>query len=556
MTEKHLSNQRFTDFALDPDVVRGIEAAGFEYCTPIQAEALPHLLKGRDVAGQAQTGTGKTAAFLVALFQHLITHPAAESRKDSQPRALILAPTRELAIQIDKDAQLLGKHLDLRIRLVYGGTGYEKQRRDLEAGVDVLIGTPGRAIDYLKQGIYDLGAIQVMVLDEADRMFDLGFIKDIRYLFRKMPHATERLSMLFSATLSLRVNELAYEHMNNPRKVTIEAESITVENVTQRVYFPSNEDKLPLLLGLLKEAGDTRTVVFLNTKYQSERVAHRLEASGFKAGVLSGDVPQNKREKLLERFKAGEINVLVATDVAARGLHIPDVALVVNYDLPQDPEDYVHRIGRTARVGATGKATSFACETYAFSLPDIEAFIGQKIEPASYDQSMLVQPSGQDMERSRGRGRDRKQAGKGERKPRSGDRQPRGRKAGKPKEQRAEDTAPAAEPAKEPPGKPERDVSPTSAKESKQSEKAPSEELSEKAPSEKKEARKEPSRKDTSRESRKDERVRELRKSSRERPASHGESQGDSKGKSPGEPKEPAKQPGTPGRNREIPAVG
>jgi len=419
MTEKHLSNQRFTDFELDPAVIRGIQEAGFEHCTPIQAESLPHLLGGRDVAGQAQTGTGKTAAFLVALYQHLITHPAAAGRAKTQPRALILAPTRELAIQIDKDAQLLGRHLDLRVRLVYGGTGYDQQRRDLQAGVDVLIGTPGRAIDYLKQGIYSLDAVQVMVLDEADRMFDLGFIKDIRYIFRKMPHATERLNMLFSATLSLRVNELAYEHMNNPRMVKIESDKITVDEVTQRVYFPANEDKLPLLVGLLKQAGDTRTVVFMNTKHQSERVARRLQASGFKAGVLSGDVPQNKREALLERFKDGKINVLVATDVAARGLHIPDVSLVVNYDLPQDPEDYVHRIGRTARAGAAGDAICFACETYAFSLPEIEAFIGQKIEPLKYDQSMLVRP-GRDEAMSEVRGKpggkgrgERRGAGKG-----------------------------------------------------------------------------------------------------------------------------------------------
>jgi len=410
MTEKHLSNQRFTDFELDPSILRGIEEAGFEYCTPIQAESLPHLLTGRDVAGQAKTGTGKTAAFLVALFQHLLTHPAPASRTDSQPRALVLAPTRELAIQIDKDARLIGKHLDMRLRLIYGGTGYESQRRALQSGVDVLIGTPGRIIDYLKQGIYSFDALQVVVLDEADRMFDLGFIKDIRYLFRRMPPATERLSMLFSATLSLRVNELAYEHMNNPEKVTIESDKITVDQVTQKVYFPSNEDKLPLLLGILKRAGDTRTVVFMNTKHQSERVAMQLERSGLRAGVLSGDVPQKKRERLLEQFKSGEVNVLVATDVAARGLHIPDVSLVLNYDLPQDPEDYVHRIGRTARAGAAGDAISFACETYAFSLPDIEAFIGQKIEPASYDKEMLVKPAPGPSRAKSGRG-GRKEAG-------------------------------------------------------------------------------------------------------------------------------------------------
>ncbi|MBS1270866.1 MAG: ATP-dependent RNA helicase RhlB [Gammaproteobacteria bacterium] len=392
MTENYLTNQHFTGFALDPAVLRGIEDAGFEHCTPIQAETLPHLLRGEDVAGQAQTGTGKTAAYLVALFQHLLTHSAPPGRTDSQPRALVLAPTRELAIQIYKDAQLIGKFLDMRFRLVYGGTGYESQRRDLRQGVEVLIGTPGRIIDYLKQGIYPLDGLQVVVLDEADRMFDLGFIKDIRYLFRKMPKATERLNMLFSATLSFRVNELAYEHMNNPRMVKIESDKVTVDQVTQRVYFPSNEDKLSLLMGLIRDAGDTRTLVFINTKYQSEYVATKLKNSGFKAGVLSGDVPQKMRESLLNRFTSGEVKVLVATDVAARGLHIPDVSQVVNYDLPQDPGDYVHRIGRTARAGAAGDAISFACETYAFSLPEIEAFIAHKIEPATYSKKMLVQP--------------------------------------------------------------------------------------------------------------------------------------------------------------------
>jgi ATP-dependent RNA helicase RhlB len=406
MTEKHLTNQRFTDFDLDPAVLRGIQEAGFEYCTPIQAETLPHLLRGQDVAGQAKTGTGKTAAFLLALFQHLIANPVSAERTASQP-------TRELAIQIDKDARLLGRYLSLTLRLVYGGTGYEKQRQELREGVDVLIGTPGRIIDYLKQGIFSLDAIQVMVLDEADRMFDLGFIKDIRYLFRRMPKPTERLNMLFSATLSLRVNELAYEHMNNPRVVKIESDRLTVDQVTQRVYFPSNEDKLPLLLGVLRQTGGARALVFLNTKHQSEYVARRLQRSGFNAGVLSGDVPQKKRESLLNRFKEGEIHVLVATDVAARGLHIPDVSLVVNYDLPQDPEDYVHRIGRTARAGAAGDAVSFACETYAFSLPEIEGFIGHKIEPGAYSSDMLVQPSADDPAparagaRSRERGRDR-----------------------------------------------------------------------------------------------------------------------------------------------------
>lgn len=391
MTEKHLTNQRFTDFELDSRLLQGIAELGFEYCTPIQAESLPFLLKAQDVAGQAKTGTGKTGAFLVAMYQYLCDHPPRAERTKHEPRALILAPTRELAIQIHKDAEILSQRMGIKTCLVYGGTGYESQRQQLQQGVDLLIGTPGRVIDYFKQQIFSLASLQVVVLDEADRMFDLGFIKDIRFLFRRMPPPNQRLNMLFSATLSLRVSELAYEHMNQPQMVKIESERLTVDEVSQTVYFPSNEDKLPLLLGILAKIEEPRTVVFINTKHSSEKVCAQLQANQFKAGVLSGDVPQKKRESLLNRFKAGDVKVLVATDVAARGLHIPDVSHVINYDLPQDPEDYVHRIGRTARAGASGDAISFACETYAFALPDIEAYIGHKIDTAIYPPALLAE---------------------------------------------------------------------------------------------------------------------------------------------------------------------
>jgi len=392
MSEKHLSDTRFQDFKLPAELLQGIEETGFSYCTPIQAETLPHALEGRDVAGQAQTGTGKTAAFLVALFSHLMTHPADERRKPTQIRALVLAPTRELAIQIHKDAETLGRHTGLKLGLAYGGTGYEQQRNTLAEGVDVLIGTPGRIIDYFKQHVFDLRALQVMVLDEADRMFDLGFIKDIRFLFRRMPKPENRLSMLFSATLSLRVNELAYEHMNNPTAVEIEAEQVTADKVNQSVYYPAMEEKIPLLLGLLKHEQPQRAIVFVNTKRAGERVWGYLEGNGIKCGILSGDVPQKKRQRLLVEFEKGEYPVLVATDVAARGLHIPDVSHVFNYDLPQDAEDYVHRIGRTARAGASGKAISFACEEYAFSLADIEQYIEQKIPMEPISGELLIEP--------------------------------------------------------------------------------------------------------------------------------------------------------------------
>jgi ATP-dependent RNA helicase RhlB len=392
MTETHLSSRSFTDLDLPTPLLQGASDAGFEFCTPIQAEALPIALAGQDVAGQAKTGTGKTAAFLFALFAYLLRHQAPADRTPRQPLGLVLAPTRELAIQIHKDAQVLGRHTQYKLGLIYGGTGYETQRRTLEDGVDILIGTPGRLIDYFKQQLFDLSLLQVVVLDEADRMFDLGFIRDIRYLFRRMPHPEQRLNMLFSATLSLRVNELAYEHMNNPQVVKIESEHLTVDQVTEKVYFPSNEEKIPLLLHVLTQVGAVRTLVFVNTKHGAENVEAWLRGNDYVTGVLSGNVPQRKREQLLQDFKSGEVPVLVATDVAARGLHIPEVSQVVNYDLPQDAEDYVHRVGRTARAGASGDAVSFACETYAFSLEDIEQYIGHKIPVDKIDHEALVQP--------------------------------------------------------------------------------------------------------------------------------------------------------------------
>jgi ATP-dependent RNA helicase RhlB len=369
----------------------GVSDAGFTYCTPIQAETLPVGLAGQDVAGQAQTGTGKTAAFLLATLHYLEKHPAGEKRRATQPRAVMLAPTRELAIQIYKDAVVLAGHTDLKLRVVYGGAGYEQQRQDLQEGVDILIGTPGRLIDYFKQKVFDLRAVQAIVLDEADRMFDLGFIKDIRYLLRRMPPPEERLGMLFSATLSYRVTELAYEHMNNPQTVKIESDKVTADLVRQSGFMVANDEKVPLLIGLLRKLEATRTICFVNTKRVADNVWGFLEGNGFHAAILSGDVPQNKRLSLLRKFQSGELPVLVATDVAARGLHIPDVTHVINFDLPEDAEDYVHRIGRTARAGAEGDAISFVCETYAFSLPEIEAFIGHKIPIDGVTEDLLAE---------------------------------------------------------------------------------------------------------------------------------------------------------------------
>src|SRR5215469_9137849 len=380
----------FASLGLKPEVMRGIQQAGFVTCTPIQAQTLPIALAGRDVAGQAQTGTGKTAAFLVALYQALLTRPAAANRSPTSIRALVVAPTRELAVQIQRDALVLGAHTGFTHVVVFGGIDYEKQRQQLSAGCDVLIGTPGRLIDYYKQHVFDLKSAQVLVLDEADRMFDLGFIADIRYILRRLPPPGRRQSMLFSATLSHRVLELAYEHMNNPQLVRIEPDKMTVDRVRQLMYYPSMEEKVPLLIGLLHQSEAVRTMVFVNTKRMAERLESILKANGFEAQALSGDVPQNKRLRFLRDFHDGKLAVLIATDVASRGLHIPDVSHVFNFDLPQDSADYVHRIGRTARAGAEGDAISFACEEYAVALPEIEDYLGHKIPAGSITPELLA----------------------------------------------------------------------------------------------------------------------------------------------------------------------
>ena len=388
----HLTDTRFDQFELPDSLLQGIKEVGFECCTPIQAETLPVALKGQDVAGQAQTGTGKTMAFLIALYNHLLTQPAPEHRKVNQPRALILAPTRELAIQIHKDAIILSKHTGLKLCLAYGGTGYDQQRKQITDGVDILIGTPGRLIDYFKQHVFNLKACQSLILDEADRMFDLGFINDIRYLIRHCPAPEKRLSMLFSATLSLRVQELAYEHMNRPETVKIESEKRTADKVDERVYYPANSEKIPLLLGLFEKEKPARCIIFINTKRVAENIYAWLKGNDYHAAILSGDVPQRKRESLLKKFQDGEYNILVATDVAARGLHIPEVSHVINFDLPQLAEDYVHRVGRTARAGASGHAISFACEDYAHYLPEIEAYVGHSIPNLPVSNDLLVAP--------------------------------------------------------------------------------------------------------------------------------------------------------------------
>ncbi len=457
MENDHTTDIEFASLDLPEELLKGIDDAGFKFCTPIQAESLPIALEGKDVAGQAQTGTGKSAAFLLATFNYLLKNPAPEERKPTQPRAIMLAPTRELAIQIHKDAEQLGKHAGFRMVLVYGGTGYDSQRAALQEGVDILIGTPGRLIDYFKQGIFDLKQIQVMVMDEADRMFDLGFIKDIRYLLHRMPPPDKRLGLLFSATLSARVGELAYEHMNDPTEIDVMPDVMTADRVTQKVYYTANDEKIPLLIGLLRSIDAHRTLVFINTKHMAEKITAWLESNDIHSAVISGDVPQTKRQRLLEDFSTGKLPVLVATDVAARGLHIPDVSHVINFDLPQDAEDYVHRIGRTARAGASGDAISFACEGYSFSLPDIEKYIGHSIDSAPVTEELLakdlkkperIERYGRD---SKGRGRQDRSRGDrgGDRgRDRGGDRQRSGRskdeRAAKKPQPRTQDSQPTS----------------------------------------------------------------------------------------------------------------
>jgi ATP-dependent RNA helicase RhlB len=381
---------RFDSLALPEPVRAGIRAAGFTTCTPIQEKTLPLSLAGRDVAGQAQTGTGKTAAFLITTFTRLLERPRVG--RPAAPRALVIAPTRELVVQIANDARVLGQATGFHIQAVFGGIDYKKQRDDLQAGVDVLIGTPGRLIDYLKQRVYDLSSVEVLVIDEADRMFDMGFIKDLRFLLRRLPPVDRRQSMLFSATLSFDVMELAYVFMNDAVRVSVTPEQVTAENVEHLVYHVSKPEKIHLLVNLLRNVPDARVLVFVNMRSTAERIVRWLEANGLAAAAITGDVDQRRRLRILDDFKTGTLPILVATDVASRGLHIDGVTHVVNFDVPLDPEDYVHRVGRTARAGASGKAFTLACEDYVEGLEGIQGYIGFKLPFEIVDQDMLGAP--------------------------------------------------------------------------------------------------------------------------------------------------------------------
>ncbi|MBZ9537920.1 ATP-dependent RNA helicase RhlB [Modicisalibacter tunisiensis] len=370
---------RFHDFDLPLPLMRAIHALGFEYCTPIQAEALIHTLLGGDVVGKAQTGTGKTAAFLISILAYFLEEEAPDGQKPGAPRALIVAPTRELALQIEKDAKALARFTSLNVASVVGGMDYQKQRDQLGKKLDILVATPGRLLDFQQKRDVDLGQTEVLVLDEADRMLSMGFIPDVKRIIRHTPKKEERQTFLFSATFTQDILNLAEQWTWNPAHVEIEVTVDNAANIDQRVYLVSDADKQRLLVNLLKQESFERVMVFGNRRDLVRKLDDLLRKADINVAMLSGDVPQNQRIQTLERFREGELTVLVATDVAGRGIHIDDVSHVINYTLPEDPEDYVHRIGRTGRAGAKGVSISFVGEEDAFSLPEIERFINDKL---------------------------------------------------------------------------------------------------------------------------------------------------------------------------------
>lgn len=366
---------KFTDLNINDKILKGIAEAGFTTLMPVQEETLVHTLKGRDAYVQSQTGTGKTAAFLITIFQSFLEKNAPQNRQ----KALIVAPTRELAIQIEKEAKVLGRYLDFKIGCFYGGVGYNTQERLLKEGVDIIVGTPGRLLDFNQKRKLDFSRIHIVVIDEADRMFDMGFLPDIRRILDNTFRGSVGQAMLFSATLDAATRGIAREYMKNPVKIEIMPEQVTVDKITQTLYHVSEREKMNLMLGILQKELPRNALIFTNMKHEADRVARHLEHNGYKCLHISGDLPQNKRLQVINLFKDGKLPFLVATDVAARGLHIDDLELIINYDLPGDCENYVHRIGRTARAGKSGKAISLACEKYIYNLEAIENFLGMKI---------------------------------------------------------------------------------------------------------------------------------------------------------------------------------
>jgi len=383
----------FSEFGFDERIQKGIDEAGFETPMPVQAQCFDLLIRQhRDIYAQSQTGTGKTAAFLLGIFQLVVTEEKYQGQK-----ALVVVPTRELAVQIEREGKALGRYLDLKIGSVFGGVGYGGQERMLEQGVDILIGTPGRLIDFHKQRKLNFRDFGFLVIDEADRLFDMGFLPDLRRILKGMRPYNERHTMLFSATLNARVGNLAWEYMNDPGEVIIEPEKVTVDTVTQELYHVGKDEKMKLLLGVLKRDDPENAVIFTNTRHSAWEVAKRLEVNGFEVKFLMGDLPQSQRLKIVDEVKKGHHKFLVATDVAARGLHIDELEMVVNYDVPLEAESYVHRIGRTARAGREGKTVTLACEEYVYGLGAIEKLLGEKIPVSWADENVIVEDKSEGM---------------------------------------------------------------------------------------------------------------------------------------------------------------
>lgn len=384
---------RFHDLDLPDGIMHAISDMGYQYCTPIQAALLPGVLTGGDAAGRAQTGTGKTAVFLIKILTHFVNHPLSEKRRKGTPRALVLAPTRELALQIEKDARALSRYTRCKLVCLVGGMDYEKQRRFLtESLVDLVVATPGRLLDFQRQGDVQLGKVEILIIDEADRMLDMGFIPDVQRIVRATPPTEQRETLLFSATLTPEITRLASQWMHNPQTVEIQPEHVAAETVNQMVYTTTIDEKFALLYNVITKQNLERVIVFTNRRDETRRLSNRLERYGISCAALSGDVDQKKRIRTLESFRAGKIRVLVATDVAARGIHIEGVSHVVNFNLPMDPEDYVHRIGRTGRAGAEGTSISFATEDDGFQIPAIEVFIGHPLPCEQPDDAWLELP--------------------------------------------------------------------------------------------------------------------------------------------------------------------
>jgi ATP-dependent RNA helicase RhlB len=381
---------RFHDFELPGELMHGIYDAGFQYCTPIQAASLPHTLHGYDLVGKAQTGTGKTAAFLLSIIADLIKHPVEGERYLGEARAMIMAPTRELAIQIADDAANLVKHADIGVHCLVGGMDYGKQLSKLQRGhCDILVGTPGRLLDFANNRDIYLDQVEVLVIDEADRMLDMGFIPQVRRLVQLTPKKEDRQTLLYSATFTPEIMRLTQSWTFEPVTVEIDAEKIATDTVEQKIYIASTEEKIILLQNILKSDEVDSVMVFANRRDICRTLYEKLKKQGFKVGILSGDVPQNRRMKALESFKSGVLKVMVATDVAGRGIHVDGVSHVINYTLPEEPEDYIHRIGRTGRAGKTGISISFACEDDAFRLEPIEKLLEKKLNCVMPEESLL-----------------------------------------------------------------------------------------------------------------------------------------------------------------------